>query len=131
MVFFVALNLAVEKHQDGGTVLFDHLEFHAQDFTNRLEPGKILLEVVHPFRLQNVPEVAADNLIATVAECVQESLVDIQEIALLVQRLIGHGRIDEHLPEAGLILPEFILHPFPRRDIGKHGERSSILPFSS
>ncbi len=107
-IHIIALNSSVEKYQNGGAILFDHLEFNPQDFSNGLEPGEILLEMIPPVRMQDVSKVAADQLITGITQYMKKCLVDIQEIALLVQGLVRHGGIHEHLPKSFFIISQHL-----------------------
>lgn len=67
--------------------------------------------------MQNVSEILADEVLSTITEHFQKRLVDHQEVALLVQGLVGHGGIHDHQPKALFTFRLGLFSLFTRGDV--------------
>lgn len=92
-------NPPVETGDDHVSVLADHIEFGRMHLAGLFEPRKPLLETAALRGNQEAGERLADDFVAGVAQQVQPGLVDFQDSAVHVERLVPQGRLLVQEPE--------------------------------
>ena len=106
----VVLDPAVDRGGHDRPVLADHLELHPADDAVLLEAREVPPEMLVIIGKEELGEVVADQLVAVVPQTHAIGVVDVDQVALLVEGLVTHRRLVEERTQAFGAIPQRLVN---------------------